>query len=732
MHATVASAQTTPAASAANQISCSGFTNYWYSPVICTGRLIGVVIATLLIQLTAWLLEVSGLLFNWIMNYTVVEFGTFFSGGVKQGVEIAWTVFRDIANILIIGIFTFIAISIIIGLKEFGQKKMIARVLIIAVLINFSLLFTKMIIDASNFTAKQLYEATGIGGNTQNSQVAAIGATLGAEDVSYKFTNAGVAGSFISLMGVTSGAQTFKTLDAGADALNNGWMAFLHGIFSSTLFLAAALVLLYGSFLLISRAVLIIFLMITASAAFASYLIPAWETSSYGWKTWWSSLLRSAVFAPLLMLFLWVTVSIAKAMRPHGGTLGGLLSEPTKAVNLESLFIYLMVLGLLFASFKFSSIWAGKIGGFNISQMATALPFTMGARFIAAPLLRQTAGFVASKYRNTRIGQAKEINKLASLKRAQEARAFDEMSPMAAKYGAEARKLEESAALKLKQATRFGIGKIADSKMNLMDTTAMKAATKAAGISGFVAGESTRDTKGYDSQVKARTEAAEKLAAKVAPSADDNENAREKARRIEQQKRELGLQQLEAARRSEKTNAENIKQMQQLPQKLAAAQQNADIVKDRVSQEKIRIAANTSLTPDQQKSQMRDEDNRIKEAQANVKIIENGVAEAERPWKEAERQLKDYEEETKRLAEGAAETIVAAMGKSGENIAEKIGQKSGNIFERALGRATGANEVIGQETKKLYKNKIRTKSLRDVMADIQADSPAATPPPATP
>ncbi|MBI5457623.1 hypothetical protein HY971_02775 [Candidatus Kaiserbacteria bacterium] len=371
--------------------TCNGFWNYWSSPISCTGRLVGVVIASLLIAVTSWLLEISGLLFNWTLNYTVVEFGNFFTGNVKQGVEVGWTVFRDIANIIIIGIFTFVAISIILGLKEFGQKKMIANVLIIAVLINFSLLFTKMIVDASNFSAKQLYDATNIGGqNAQNAQVANIGATLGKDDVSYKFTDAGVAGAFIGLMGVTSGAQTFKTLDAGADALNNGWMAFLHGLFSATLFLAAALVLLYGSFLLISRAILIIFLMITASAAFASYLIPAWAGSSYGWKTWWSSLLKVAVFAPLLMLFLWITISMAKALRPHGGTLGGLLSEPTKAVNLESLFIYIIVLGMLFFSFKLSSLFASRIGGFSMASMVPGIG--LGLAGLATGIVGRTLG----------------------------------------------------------------------------------------------------------------------------------------------------------------------------------------------------------------------------------------------------------------------------------------------------------------------------------------------------
>ena len=158
--------------------SCSGFLNFWSSPRICIGREIGAVIDGILVGISSWLLTIAGILFNWLVTNTVVQFGAVYTETVKGAVEGAWTAFRDIANILIIGMFTFIAISIILGLKEFGQKKLIARVLIIAVLINFSLLFSKMIVDASNFVALQIYTAsTGqtLSGNTGLSQIALTG-----------------------------------------------------------------------------------------------------------------------------------------------------------------------------------------------------------------------------------------------------------------------------------------------------------------------------------------------------------------------------------------------------------------------------------------------------------------------------------------------------------------------------------------------------------------------------
>ena len=146
------------------------------APAVCTGivscitllpRLLfqygTAAIALVFVSLSSLILSIAALLFNWLVDHTIIQFGTTYTDAVKKAVETAWTAFRDIANILIIGIFTFIAISIILGLKEYGQKKMIAHVLIIAVLINFSLLFTKMIIDGSNYTATQVYTAAGLG-----------------------------------------------------------------------------------------------------------------------------------------------------------------------------------------------------------------------------------------------------------------------------------------------------------------------------------------------------------------------------------------------------------------------------------------------------------------------------------------------------------------------------------------------------------------------------------------
>ncbi|MEK7132442.1 MAG: hypothetical protein AAB830_00125 [Patescibacteria group bacterium] len=369
-------------------ISCSGVLNFWSTPLSCLWRSLIAAVSSILITVAAWVLAVAGILFNWSVVNSIILFKASIFEPIKDAINVGWTAFRDLSNIAIIGMFTFIAISIILGNKEYGKKRLIARVLVIAVLINFSLLFTKIIIDASNFTAAQFYAATT--GQTIRDALAtsqtATNASTGLSLTSGGYAQSGIAGAFVGFLGVTGAGDTFNAVREGADNMDSGWMALVHAIFAATFLLGAAIVLLYGSFLLISRAVLLIFLMLVSALAFASHLVPKLSDGTYGWSAWWKSLLGNAVLAPILMVFLWITLQISAKLAEQGGTLGNLISGKASGADINSLFVYLIVLGLLFASFKLASKFSSTIGGFNYAQMATALPFAAASRLAAMGL----------------------------------------------------------------------------------------------------------------------------------------------------------------------------------------------------------------------------------------------------------------------------------------------------------------------------------------------------------
>ncbi|HEY4522138.1 MAG TPA: hypothetical protein VJH91_00675 [Candidatus Paceibacterota bacterium] len=366
---------------------CSSWTSYIVNFPICMLRQGGGLIGGIIVYLAAWLLALAGLLFNVLVDNTIVNFGPWYET-IKTAIETVWTVFRDIANIMIIGLFTFIAISIILGLEQFGQRKMIARVLIVAVLINFSLLFTKIIIDGSNFLALQFYRAAQL-------QPASADAVSGANPLG-PTAQKGIAGQFMKFMGVGSISDARKAIDQISERSDSGIIGLLYGLFSTTVLLGAAAVLLYGSFLLVSRALLILFLLLTSSFAFATYLIPQLSTSGvgnqYGWAAWWGALIRVSVFGPLLMALLWGTLLVAQGLATNTrGTMGNILADPGSQPSLEALFSYVIILGLLFASFKVASSFSVSISGFNFAAMIPAFGIAAGAR-LAAFAGRQTIG----------------------------------------------------------------------------------------------------------------------------------------------------------------------------------------------------------------------------------------------------------------------------------------------------------------------------------------------------
>ncbi|MFZ2886972.1 MAG: hypothetical protein WA021_04100 [Minisyncoccia bacterium] len=369
--------------------SCSG-TGFWSNWSRCVGRTIAVWISTIAIWITGWFLGASAVLFNWVMENTVVNFNGYVYAKVATGIQAVWGAFRDIANIIIIGIFTFVALELILGTSTFGGKKMIAKILIIAILINFSLLFSRIIIESANFVSGQFYRAVLF----QSAPAGGFTSISAADQIQL---TSGISGRFAQLMGVGSWSETKDALQRISDDPNGGGpTAFTLGILSAMIFLATAAVFFYGSFLMITRAILLVFLIMTSSLAFASYLLPDKIVKNYGWTEWWSSLLKAAVFGPLLLIFLWATLIIGENIKAESGnSIGGLLANPASTGSIAALFSYLMILGMLFASIKIASSFANKIGGFNYAAVMPAMGFGIAGRIIGATG-RQTAGRVFS------------------------------------------------------------------------------------------------------------------------------------------------------------------------------------------------------------------------------------------------------------------------------------------------------------------------------------------------
>lgn len=625
----------------ASPTACDAWWKVITSPT-CWMRGIAVGSSAIIVSAAGWILEVAGLLFNACLEFTTIGFDSQIYARVQGGIESVWTAFRDIANIIIIGMFTFIALTMILGIEKFNARQMVAKILLIAVLINFSLLFTRIIIASSNYVATQFYKAAQF--NAEGAQTA----TAGQANAYDKFST-GISGKFGQLLGVAGVFDTGDALWKVAESSDNGWTALLMGLLTALIFLAVALVFLYTAFLLIARAILFIFLLITSSLAFASYLIPGGGFGGYGWDAWWSSLLKNAAFGPLLLLFIWATLQVGAGIKATNGTLGGLLADPSKGGSINALFSYLLILGMLYVSVKVASSFAHKIGGFNYATMAAGIPLALGARFAGA----LGRNFIGAPFASRSARLAGDISKTKE--------ALGGLDPTNGNYARRRAFLEERLA-GLGASKRFA-DKIADKKFSIAHTERGAGFFKEAGVPKAIIGGGKNVTSYGEFQKKVTKEAAEQAAELTKLSKTNIDTVRKTATEtLEQQKAavqtnvvaaERGRQAEETARRAEFDKLESDMRGYQSnydtwhrnrpPGPSRDADMNREKVKIEQTQKQIndlraQIRKNAGL--DKLEVQLRQIDKDIKDtgdaavktAQANTKAVGENLAAANVPW----------------------------------------------------------------------------------------------------
>ncbi|MBR2839985.1 MFS transporter [Candidatus Saccharibacteria bacterium] len=94
---------------------------------------------------------------NWLWgevetNFMQIRVGDFFQGDGGAGVQQAWSTFRDIANVIFIILFMFVIFSQLtgIGIDNYGIKKIMPKLIVVAILINLSYVICLLAVDLSN------------------------------------------------------------------------------------------------------------------------------------------------------------------------------------------------------------------------------------------------------------------------------------------------------------------------------------------------------------------------------------------------------------------------------------------------------------------------------------------------------------------------------------------------------------------------------------------------------
>ncbi len=184
----------------------------------------------------------------------------------------SWATVRDVTNLGFILVIIVIAFATILRIEDYGVKKTLAKLIIIALLVNFSLMICAAIFDLANIVTTTFLKG---------------------------LTNDQIASKLQSVLG-------FNQLDAGQLELLALTIPFAGFIFM-IIFLAIIILTFAVLFvMLLIRYAYLGILVILAPLAWLCFILPL---TAQWTKKWWSQFLRWIIFAPAMTFFIYLAFS---------------------------------------------------------------------------------------------------------------------------------------------------------------------------------------------------------------------------------------------------------------------------------------------------------------------------------------------------------------------------------------------------------------------------------------
>lgn len=351
-------------------------------------------LGNLTLQIFSFFLYVSGIALNASIKLTIVNAKQFIDS--ITAINVTWALLRDMANIGFIFFLLYVGISTILQRNSRATKEILVNLVIAALFINFSLFFTKVVIDASNILAIEFHK--GIVGNAAST-----------DSLDYGLSS--IFRDSMKLQSIYDYSAANVTADQKAAANLADTVTFVVSTFMGVvLFLIAGVVFMAAAIMLVWRFVVLVFLMILSPLAFLSMVFPKFQGSR-----WWSTLLNQAFFAPIYLMLTWIALYILRGSGLNGVSTGegGVLAVTNNLLNSSgtvqwsqalsglttaaaSLIIsYVIVIGF----FVFALVVAKRLGAYGadgaIKLGGAAVFGTVG--FVG----RQTAGRAMHKIANS-------------------------------------------------------------------------------------------------------------------------------------------------------------------------------------------------------------------------------------------------------------------------------------------------------------------------------------------
>ncbi len=384
--------------------TCNSFLNF--SVITCIAKGVATFSNYVILRAVSWILYVAGVMFNQVISITIVNITANLTK--LTSIVTGWSLIRDFANIGFIFIMLIISIGTIIGASSFNSKTLLVKLVVAALLINFSLFFTRALIDFSNIVTLQFYNQIRIGNGAADGGLS--DAFLGPLKLTSIYGKAAASqGKTISASGGNPTLIGNITDNLGTD---DYWRITLISLAGSVFLLITAIAFLAATLILILRFVTLILLLIASPLPFIASVLPS--TQSYA-KQWWDRLTKELLAAPVFIIMMYLTLSFVRGpgftaiVDNAGGTnldFNNLVPATGATTNSLAIIInFVIVIGLVYFSIAASQMVggegaqvAGKLFGNVTGRLRNAAKNTGGA--IGRNTVGRGAEWAGKKYDN--------------------------------------------------------------------------------------------------------------------------------------------------------------------------------------------------------------------------------------------------------------------------------------------------------------------------------------------
>ncbi len=332
----------------------------------------------------------------------------------------SWAAVRDLANMIFIFLLVYLAVTVILQAETQGTMKMLAGIIIAALLINFSFFFTRLVIDGGNILATQFYNA--IPAPTLNSSGATGTGTVGAVQsaASSLSSNGNVKDLTRGIMDVV-GVQSILGSGSFARFSQQGANEFTKIITLVFVYIAVAIILAMLAFTFIAvgvkflvRIVVLWLAIIASPLAFVfGAMYKKGSADRFNVLSRWGKALIEYAFYPAVFLFIfWIINFFATQLAGNGTSsiLANALNDAGSAATNGQLFTIAsavagvsvrlgIIVALMYMAMRVSDSFAKT--GYQAADKTIGLIGNKATTFIGRTVGNATYGAVGLAGRNT-------------------------------------------------------------------------------------------------------------------------------------------------------------------------------------------------------------------------------------------------------------------------------------------------------------------------------------------